>query len=1064
MSRVAVLVAVAELVAARAWAEEPYLQFSRALRENGMPDLAVDYLQHLSTRQLPPDLAALLPLEAARARLDIAAQEGDAGKRTRQFAAARTAYETFLKKNPNHPRVAQAQLDLARLVAFQGRHLVDLSRRQESKAAQKDLSAQASQLFKEAAAGLAKATAEIDKRAPAASPAEKTELVKARQQAQLEEAINLIHQSAALLDARDIKARAGVIEQAKKQLDALAAGGDDDPLKWEARVWLGRLAEEIDAKPEATRRYTELIKETAPAAAAAARTAAVRLIRLKAADEALPDRAKQGLQVVAECDDWLKKNRGAVNTPEGQTARFVLATMLEEQARPGIIRPQTPNTPPRVGGTARQLLVRAEGLYKGLADNDNDYTEKARNHRAAILVVLLGERAQDVSKLANFEECYLTAQVEAYEMTQGKPSDADKARRLSKIVAALKRGLALVGKADLPRDVADARLMLAYAYLSGGEPYQAAVLGEHLSRSGLAGRRGAEAAAYALQAYAAILDDDRRRNADDAEYKTDQRRLRALAEVMEKTWPDEAATDIARHQLGMFLINDRNYPEAIAMLGRVAPTYPGLAQARYQEGAAAQRAQGVDAIPAARRKTLLKQAVADLASVPDPTPGASEDTSLAACMARLQYGTLLLLDERPDGQNYAAAEAVGERIATLAPNLSLDETSAPQVAAEAARLRLAGVSGRALLLLRADKFDDARRVLDPLVAAVDKDAIKTDVPEPLREAQRQVVALALRAAILENKPDAADRAMGLFRRISPTTGPGSANDRLLRVVTDLKREADAFKEKGETAKRDRLDAGLTAFVDQLTQAPNLAPDARLFLASAYASLEQHKKAADLLNGFPAPTAKEGDEVKRYQAVRVALTREYRLAGEYKAASAVLNEALKSWGKSNLDVQREKVQLLEAAGSLASAHKAAQEMEGALKKHWAEYEQAAQDEKAAEATERSAKNDDDRARAGQVKLEATARKAAAQPLRDAYWEFYFYEIRIVLKNDLKRAKDAADKERRLGMIAAAIKKLEDGQEDFGGAGLKEKYRALVESEPLLKKKYEEAQGKRLYEKD
>src|SRR5438874_13210320 len=95
MSRFAVLVALAGFIAAQVRAEEPHLQFARALRENGLPDIAADYLQHLAGRKLPPDLAALVPLEAARARLDIAAQEGDTKKRNQQFAEARTAYEAF---------------------------------------------------------------------------------------------------------------------------------------------------------------------------------------------------------------------------------------------------------------------------------------------------------------------------------------------------------------------------------------------------------------------------------------------------------------------------------------------------------------------------------------------------------------------------------------------------------------------------------------------------------------------------------------------------------------------------------------------------------------------------------------------------------------------------------------------------------------------------------------------------------------------------------------------------------------------------------------------------------
>jgi len=323
-----------------------------------------------------------------------------------------------------------------------------------------------------------------------------------------------------------------------------------------------------------------------------------------------------------------------------------------------------------------------------------------------------------------------------------------------------------------------------------------------------------------------------------------------------------------------------------------------------------------------------------------------------------------------------------------------------------------------------------------------------------------VVLLALRAAIVENNAGEADKALALLRKITPATGAGTANDRLLRLVLDLKREADALKEKGQAAQREKLDNGLTAFVDELTKAPNLAPDARFFLASAYASLDKHKKAAELLKDYPPPKSAEGDDAKRYHAVRVALMREYRLAGDFQQALYVLNDALKSWGKSNLDVQRERVFLFEDAGNLGGAFKACREMEDALKKGWTDYEVAGQDEKRADDAERNAKTDEDRGKAQQAKGEATVRKTNAQPLRDAYWEFYFYEIRVVLKNDLKRAKDESDKERRLGVLAQAIKKLEDGQEDFGGGDLRQRYQELVEAEPLLKKKYVEAQGKRL----
>src|SRR5262249_37146109 len=196
------------------------------------------------------------------------------------------------------------------------------------------------------------------------------------------------------------------------------------------------------------------------------------------------------------------------------------------------------------------------------------------------------------------------------------------------------------------------------------------------------------------------------------EVHTDQRRLRALAEYMEKTWPDEPATDVARHQLGASLLDDNNFPEAIAMLARIAPTYPGLAQARYQEGAAAQKAQNPAVkLPAAQKKALLKRALTDLEPVPDPAPGASEETTLAACLAKLQLGNLLLLDEQPGGGNFVRAEALGKRLAQLTPSLALGSKFAAQVAADSEKLQMAGSQGRAYLLAQADKVAEARALL-----------------------------------------------------------------------------------------------------------------------------------------------------------------------------------------------------------------------------------------------------------------------------------------------------------------------------------------------------------------
>jgi hypothetical protein len=1066
MSRIVALVVLVAGLAppSPAWADEPHLEFARALRARGMSDLAVDYLQRLSA-QPPPGLAAVLSLELARARLDLAAQENDPRRRDTQFRAARAALEQFLRANPRHPKAAEAQCELARMISLQGRRLLDQARRLESKAAQRDQIARARPLFTEAAGKFREAVAAIDAQPQQpGSPADKKELAQLRLQARLDEGVNLIYQAITLVESRDVRLRVDLLKKAADALTALTREDADSPAAWQARVWLGRVAEEEDNRAAARQAYETVAGEKSAAAQEAARTAAYLLLRMQAREDVVPGRPGSAQQVIAGCEDWLKRHRDAVNSPEGQGVRFVLATLLQDQGMAGVVRPSQPGVPPRVSGAPRQTLVRAQRLFKELADTDNDFTERARDRRAGILFVLTAERARDMNQLATFDDCYVAAQVEAFELNQGPKPPADRARRQARVIAALRRALELAGRGDSPRDVADARVMLVYAYMVNNQPYAAAVLGEHLGRSGDAGARSPDAVAYALQAYATIIAEGHARNASEDEARADQRRLRSLAEYMEATWPDETVTDIARHQLGNFLLDDGNYAEAFAMLSRIASTYLGLAQARYQEGVAAQRLQSprVD-LPAVRKKAILRQAIADLERVPEPEPDTGEESTLSSCLARLQLGNLLLLDDAADERNYDRVEALGKSIADLVPALTLDDKFVPQVTAEAVKLQTAGVQGRAYLLLNAGKIAEAQHVLAPLVERIRKelaDPKPGDVYEPLREAQRQVLLVALRAAILENKTDQARQTLELLQKATPAVGLDSANDRLLRVVRDLKRDADAFKAKGETVRRDRLEKGLTALLDELARPKQLSPDVRVFLAQAFSGADRHDRAAELLKDMPVPKPDDEDATRLYQHARLVLAREYRLGKKFTQAKQVLDEALASWGRNNLDLRKEVVALLEDNGSFAPAVQMCRDVQKSLERSRVDYERAVTAEKAAEQAERGAKTDAERAKARSDRAEAQEAKAKAQPLREAYWEFYFYEVRAVVKSDLARAKDAADKEQRLASIARAIKRLEDGQEDFGGSDLKQRYRELVEGEPVLKRLYREAGGRRL----
>ncbi len=1081
MIRAAVIGVALATLAPPARADEPHLEFARALRVNGMADLAVDYLDRLS-KNPPAKLRAVLPLELAKARLDLAILEGNDRKRNKQFEAARSAYSAFLAANADSPLASEARLDLARLTTLQGKQLLAQARRTEDKAARRDLVARARPLFGEAAVKLAEAARAIDAQvAQLGDPATdegralKESLSRARKQAALETAINILNQAMAMPDnsSAAIKDRARVINRALDELVKVHAADKDGTFGWLASVWAGRCNEELDNKTQAVTLYEAAAKQDAPAAAEASRLARFWLLLMKFRDMASPKRTEILKEVIDGCERWLKDHASSVNTSEGYGVRYLLASALDEQGQVGVVRDAKGMTQ-RVTPNGRQVLLRAERLLKSLAQSENEYTERAASKRASILVALMAERAGGpVARLETFEECYLAAQVDAWQATQGQLPADEKAKRYARVIAALDRGLSLTGHNDSPRDIADARVMLAYAYLVRGDVYSTAVLGEWIGKSGATEARAAEATAYALQAYTAIIAQDRERAASEDEVKTDQRRQRALAEYMEKTWPEEPVTDYARYQLAAILQQEGQVVEALAMLARISPSYPGLASARFLQGSSAQRAQGRDVkLPESEKKALLKQAIADLEQLPKPVVGASEESTLSACMAKLQLGNLYLLDES-DTTAFAKAESLGRTLAELLPKLSLDKSFAPQVVAEAAKLQLAGTLGRANQLYKAEKSGEGDKLLAPLYERV-RGEVSGKPPEHVsepwyagyREVQVQVLLRVLRAAIEANRPGDAQRALGLVERALKSGGQlgATANDRFLRVVADLKKEAEAYKAPSEAAKRERLELGLASFLDEMAKAKDMPDNVRAFLAQAYASLGRHDQAADVLAAIRPPTKPDDEDGKRfYQFARLSLAKEYRLAKQFDKAAAVLGDILKDWGKSNLDVRAERVFLLEDIPNLKSAVADCRQIQRALKKDREAYDDAVRTARTAENEMRNAKTDAEREAAATKLKTAQQAKSLAQAMRERYWQFYAYELRIVLKSG-NLLTDTAAKEKRIADVAGAIRKFEDGQDDYGGGETKQLLAAMIESDPLLRRKYVEAGGKKLLPSD
>src|SRR5256885_17185974 len=68
-------------------------------------------------------------------------------------------------------------------------------------------------------------------------------------------------------------------------------------------------------------------------------------------------------------------------------------------------------------------------------------------------------------------------------------------------------------------------------------------------------------------------------------------RSRKLAQYIVETWPADQSADIARHMLGSQAFIDKNFAEAVNILGRITPGYNDAIKSTYLLAAAAFQAQ-----------------------------------------------------------------------------------------------------------------------------------------------------------------------------------------------------------------------------------------------------------------------------------------------------------------------------------------------------------------------------------------------------------------------------------------------------------------------------------------
>jgi hypothetical protein len=1048
MKRPPILLALAALfctIAPLPADEVPHLQFVRELRAR-YPDLALEYLNNLRQSNPPPEVAAVIPLELAKVRLDLATAEADGTRRLALYNQARAEIQEFIDKNPNNPLVADARLEVAHVTVLQGRTQLSRALAQDDVAARQRDALPARQTFEEAQKQLQAVADLLDKQVKATEDAKiKQTLEQARLQAQMDIGLSYIDQATTYVDeARQeiALARAKVLTQAQPVLDKVAKEADQDypAIAWQARAWSAHCSHQNGDTKKALAKLDEVLARTEAAAAPGKRLALFFRMKVLLDPPAVPKEADLA-QARKDGEAWLADYPRYKDTPEGCGARYYLADVLLRQAA------ELKENKDRAART--QLLTRAEGLCRELMRSENDYGERARGLSIQVIAASGGFN-KEIAKLDSFEACLVRAEYEARQIEafarkgDAKPEDVEKERklRLGNAVEALNLALDLARKPGAkvpPAEVVKARALLCGYYLFAGKNKEAIAVGEEAARTLPPTSQSAQAAMYVLEAYHKQINESLRNGsatlADLSQREADGKpsvieRMTDLAQMMEQRWPADQAGDVARHMRGLLLIRQKKQAEAVEVLARVSPNYSAAIYAKSALAeAAAQAAQDRSAQakvePDKVKKEQLakeeaqfeKQRLDALKGMPPLPAGADALTTGIYLNSRIELAGAYYRNKE-----YGEIKKLVDPLLAGLKGLKFDsEARRGEAQASLVVLKLFAKFGAANAELAAGHVPKAKEVIDPVVEAIRKGEYADELKKN-PELRWGLMGLALRVSIQEGNTARALEVLQAVQKFAADAGEGGNKGFLIQLARMVRDQmGEVRKKKDKDALKDAADK-YGKFLDELRKGEK-APTADFLRATAeaYAALDRHETAVELARQVPEPKgddAKDERKVGNYRYCRILIVRELRLDGKLEEAGAELDELRKApWGKDHPEAIKEGIHLIAAKGTPGKAYV-----------EWS-------------------------------KLVKQLSDKFQQPgMKEQYFECYYYMTECWLKH-AQALKVPKQREDGIKRAASFITKLETAWPEMGGDESKARFTDLLERELELKEQYDKMKAEK-----
>ncbi len=250
---------------------EPYQAFLDSLRDRGMYDMAIEYLQQMRTsRLIPDDVKPLIPYEEGITLIAAAAAERDFELKSKQLDQARDKFKEFVRSAPDHPLVAGAESQMGNILAERAKTLLQKATRPTYAAQKDELTKQARELFAESQKVFVAAEAKYEallKQFPKVIDPKDTKQIDARDRARLE--LRSARISAGRATYESSRAYPPGSPEAKKLLEAAAAKFGELYEKYRiqstggllARLYQGQCYQDLGQHTKALGFYSEILAQ-----------------------------------------------------------------------------------------------------------------------------------------------------------------------------------------------------------------------------------------------------------------------------------------------------------------------------------------------------------------------------------------------------------------------------------------------------------------------------------------------------------------------------------------------------------------------------------------------------------------------------------------------------------------------------------------------------------------------------------------------------------------------------------------------------------------------------------